>query len=120
MRTFGRRLMIFASSAISLPLRTWAQPAQSPFMGKWSGEWGGVNASTLDVTSATEPGVVRGVYTFRNASWKFIAKVEKATLSWGNATGGIGFEFTLLPDGKLHGERYDHGSQAGDVTMTKM
>lgn len=51
-------------------------------------------------------------------------EVHGENLQWhaklGEPVGGIGFEFTLLPNGKLHGERYDHGGQAGDVVMTKM
>jgi hypothetical protein len=112
--------VIIAGSAVLISLGAWAQSAQSAFIGKWSGSWGGVNASTLDVTSVTEAGVARGVYTFRDTSSKFFAKIANGTLSWGDPVGGIFFEFTLLSNGKLHGERYDHGSQAGDVTMTKM
>jgi hypothetical protein len=119
-RPFGKHLVIIAVSAVLMSLGAWAQSAQSEFVGKWSGSWGGVNASTLDVTSVTEAGIARGVYTFRDASWKFIAKISNGALSWGEPVGGIGFEFTLLPNGKLHGERYDHGGQAGDVIMTKM
>jgi len=117
---FERHLVIIAGSAMLISLGAWAQSAQSAFIGKWSGSWGGVNASILDVTSVTEAGIARGAYTFRDVSSKFFAKIANGTLSWGDPVGGIGFEFTLLPDGKLHGERYDHGSQAGDVTMTKM
>ena len=120
MRPFGKHLVVIAVSAVLMSLGAWAQSAQSEFVGKWSGSWGGVNAGTLDVTSVTEAGIARGVYTFRDASWKFMAKISNGTLSWGEPVGGIGFEFTLLPNGKLHGERYDHGGQAGDVVMTKM
>ncbi len=116
MQSFARRLLIIAGSAVLMPSGAWAQ---SPFIGTWSGSWGGVNESALEVTGVTEAGVARGVYTFRDVSSKFIAKIENGRLSWGDPVNGIGFEFTLLPDGKLHGERYDHGSQAGDVSMTK-
>jgi hypothetical protein len=118
--TFGKHLVTIAGSAVLISLGAWAQSAQSAFIGKWSGSWGGVNASTLDVMSVTEAGVARGVYTFQDASSKFFAKIANGTLSWGDPVDGIGFEFTLQPDGKLHGERYDHGNQRGDVIMTKM
>jgi hypothetical protein len=120
MQLLQRRFVIITTLAVLISLGASAQSAESAFIGKWSGSWGGVNASTLDVMSVTEAGVARGVYTFRGASWKFLAKIANGTLSWGDPVGGIHFEFTLLPNGKLHGERYDHGSQAGDVTMTKM
>jgi hypothetical protein len=120
MQPFGRHLVIITVLAMLISPGAWAQSAQSAFVGKWSGSWGGVNASTLDVTSVTEAGVARGVYTFRDRSSKFFAKIGNCTLSWGDPVAGIGFEFTLLPNGKLHGERYDHGNQAGDVTMAKM
>jgi len=117
---FRRRLVNIAGPAVLISLGGWARSAQPAFIGKWSGSWGGVNASTLEVTSVTEPGVARGVYTFRDASWKFIAKFANGTLNWGDPVGGIGFEFKLLPNGTLHGERYDHGIQAGNIAMTKM
>jgi hypothetical protein len=122
MQPFRRHFVTITGSAVLISLGGWAQSTlsmQSTFIGKWSGSWGGVNASTLEVTSVTERGVARGVYTFRDRSWKFFAKIAQGTLSWGDQVAGIGFEFTLLPNGQLHGERYDHGSQAGDVTMTK-
>jgi len=117
MQSFARRFVITAGSAMLLSARAWAQ---SPFIGKWGGSRGGVNDSTLELITVTEAGVARGVYTFRDTSSKFIAKIENGKLSWGDPVNGVGFEFTLLPDGRLHGERYDHGSQAGDVTMTKV
>jgi hypothetical protein len=117
---FGRYIVLIAGLAALISLGAWAQSAQSAFIGKWGGSWGGVNASTLEVMSVTEAGVAHGVYTFHDASSKFFAKIANGTLSWGDPVGGIGFQFTLLPNGKLHGERYDHGGQAGDVTMTRM
>lgn len=77
--------------------------------------------------SMTESGAIRGVYTFRDVRtttaeyrMKFFGKIADGMLSWGDPVGDIGFRFTLLLDGKLHGERYVHGGQRGDVTMTKM
>jgi hypothetical protein len=121
MPRFRRCLVIvLAGSAIAISLAAWAQPSRSVFAGKWSGSWGGVSDSTLDVVSVTHTGVAHGVYTFRDQSSKFYAQVNKDKLTWGDLLHGIGFEFTLLPDGKLHGERYDHGAQAGEITMTKV
>ena len=51
---------------------------------------------------------------------KIRARIQGDVLSWGDATGGIGFEFKVTPDGKLKGERYNHGAQDGAIVMSKM
>ncbi len=68
MQPFGRHIVIITGLAVLISLGAWAQSAQSAFIGKWSGSWGGVNASTLEVMSVTQAGVARGVYTFRDVS----------------------------------------------------
>ena len=89
MQPFGRHIATITGLAVLISLGAWAQSAQSAFMGKWSGSWGGVaaNASSLEVVSVTEAGVAHGVYTFRDVSSKFIAKIENDTLSWGDPVG---------------------------------
>ena len=50
----------------------------------------------------------------------FRARIEGDILSWGDIMGGVGFEFKMTHDGKLKGERYNHGGQQGAVVMSKM
>jgi len=50
----------------------------------------------------------------------FRGRIEGDVLSWGDATGGIGFEFKVTPDGKLKGERFNRGAQQGAVVMSRM
>jgi hypothetical protein len=97
------------------------------FVGKWGGYWGGELASNLYVVSVTPSGGARGVYAWGISSLvktpgaiNFRARIEGNILSWGDVTGGIGFEFKVTPDGKLKGERYDHGARRGAVVMSKM
>jgi hypothetical protein len=97
------------------------------FIGKWSGYWGGELASNVYVVSVTPSGSARGVYAWGISNLvktpgaiNFRARIEGDILSWGDVTGGIGFEFKVTPDGKLKGERYNHGTQQGAVVMSKM
>jgi hypothetical protein len=97
------------------------------FVGKWGGHWGGELASNLYVVSVTPSGGASGVYAWGISNLiptpgaiKFRARIEGDVLSWGDVTDGIGFEFKMMPDGKLKGERYNHGGQQGAVVMSKM
>jgi hypothetical protein len=97
------------------------------FVGKWGGYWGGELASNVYVESVTPAGGARGVYAWGTSNLvktpgaiNFRARIEGDVLSWGDVMGGIGFEFKVTPDGKLKGERYDHGAQRGAVVMSKM
>jgi hypothetical protein len=97
------------------------------FVGKWGGYGGGELASNVYVVSVTPSGDVRGVYTWGISNLvktpgaiNFRARIEGDILSWGDVTKGIGFEFKVMPDGKLKGERYNHGAQQGAVVMSKM
>jgi hypothetical protein len=97
------------------------------FVGKWGGYWGGELASNVYVTSVTPTGDVRGVYAWGISSFvqahgavNFRGRIKGDLLCWGNAEEGIGFEFKVTSDGKLKGERYNHGTQQGTVVMTKM
>jgi hypothetical protein len=97
------------------------------FVGKWGGYWGGELASNIYVESVTPSGGARGVYAWgvsdlvkTPGAINFRARIEGDILSWGDVTGGIGFEFKVVPDGKLKGERYNHGAQQGAVVMSKM
>lgn len=97
------------------------------FVGKWGGYWGGELASNVYVVSVTPSGGARGVYAWgishlvkTPGAINFRARIEGDVLSWGDVTGGIGFEFRVTPDGKLKGERYNHGAQQGAVVMSKM
>lgn len=102
------------------------RPEYAAFVGKWGGHWGYTLPSNLIVESVTSSGAARGVYlwgdgpNFRGGGSRFRARIENGTLSWGNATGGIGFEFRLAPDGTLVGERYNRGNQEGWVAMARM
>lgn len=102
-------------------------PGLAAFAGKWGGYWDGTLPSNLIVESVDETGQVHVVYVWGTDSRvpnpgaaKIRAKIVNGKLSWGDPTNGVGFEFKLRPDGKLDGERYNHGSQQGAVTMTKM
>jgi hypothetical protein len=103
-------------------------PSQyAAFVGKWGGKWGGELASNVYVASVTPSGTARGVYAWGMSNLvptpgavNFRARIEGEILSWGDVTGGIGFEFKVTPDGKLKGERYDHGTQRGAVVMSRM
>jgi hypothetical protein len=103
-------------------------PSQyAAFVGKWGGYWGGELASNVYVVSVTSSGGARGVYAWGISNLvkfpgaiNFRARIEDDTLSWGDVTEGIGFEFKVTPDGKLKGERYNHGAQQGAVVMSKM
>lgn len=102
-------------------------PQYAVFVGKWGGYWGGELASNVYVTSVTPSGDARGVYAWGISNLvktagaiNFRARIEGDILSWGDITGGIGFEFKVTPDGKLKGERYNHGGQQGAVVMSKM
>jgi hypothetical protein len=103
-------------------------PSQyAAFVGKWGGYWGGELASNVFVESVTPSGSARGVYAWGKSKLvntpgtiNFRARIEGDVLSWGDVTGGIGFEFKVTPDGKLKGERYNHGAQQGSVVMSKM
>ena len=103
-------------------------PSQyAAFVGKWGGYWGGELASNVYVESVTLSGGARGVYAWGKSKLintpgtiNFRARIEGGVLSWGDVTGGIGFEFKVTPDGKLKGERYNHGAQQGSVVMSKM
>ena|SRR5581483_5207856 len=97
------------------------------FVGKWGGFWGGELASNVYVVSVTASGDARGVYAWGTSNLvmapgaiNFRARIEGDILSWGDVTQGIGFEFKVTPDGKLKGERYNHGVQQGAVVMSKM
>jgi Glyoxalase superfamily protein len=97
------------------------------FVGKWGGYWGGELASNVYVLSVTPSGDARGVYAWGISNLvktpgaiNFRARIEEDILSWGDVTEGIGFEFKVTPDGKLKGERYNHGAQQGAVVMSKM
>ena len=97
------------------------------FVGKWSGYWGGELASNVYVVSVTPSGGARGVYAWGISNLiktpgaiNFRARIEGDILSWGDIMGGVGFEFKMTHDGKLKGERYNHGGQQGAVVMSKM
>jgi len=97
------------------------------FVGKWGGHWGGELASNVYVVSVTPSGRARGVYAWGISNLvktpgaiNFRARIEGDILSWGDVMEGIGFEFKVTPDGKLKGERYDHGAQRGAIVMSKM
>ena len=97
------------------------------FVGKWGGYWGGELASNVYVVSVTPSGEARGVYIWGISNLvkapgaiNFRARIEGDILSLGDVTEGIGFEFKVTPDGKLKGERYNHGAQQGVVVMSKM
>lgn len=97
------------------------------FVGKWGGYWGGELASNVYIVSVTPSGDAPGVYTWGISNLvktpgaiNFRARIEGDILSWGDVTEGIGFEFKVTPDGKLKGERYNHGAQQGAVVMSKM
>jgi hypothetical protein len=103
------------------------QTEYSAFFGKWGGYWGDKNPSNLIVESVTYLGDVRAIYLFALAKeekspkiWKVRARIEKNTLSWGDPQRGIGFEFRITADGKLKGERFERGFQAGGIVMVKM
>jgi hypothetical protein len=109
------------------PLNSSTPPAYARFIGKWGGNWESGLPSNLIVESVTASGEARGIYAWgtspvvpASGAIKFRAKIQGEKLSWGDPVNGIGFEFTMQSDGKLRGERYDHGGQAGRVTMTKM
>ena len=96
-------------------------------VGKWSGYWGGELASNVYVVSVTPSGGARGVYAWGISNLiktpgaiNFRARIEGDILSWGDIMGGVGFEFKMTHDGKLKGERYNHGGQQGAVVMSKM
>ena len=103
-------------------------PSQyAAFVGKWGGYWGGELASNVYVASVTPTGDVRGVYAWGKSNLienpgaiNFRARIKGDILCWGDGAEGIGFEFKLTPDGKLKGERYNHGAQQGAVIMSKM
>jgi hypothetical protein len=97
------------------------------FIGKWGGYWGGVLASNLYVEDVTPSGDARGVYAWgtsdivkASGAIKFRARIKNDVLSWGDVQRGIGFEFRVTPEGKLKGDRFNHGGQAGAVVMSKM
>jgi hypothetical protein len=103
-------------------------PSQyAAFVGKWGGYWGGELASNVYVVSVTPSGGARGVYAWgisdlikTPGAINFRARIQGDILSWGDVMEGIGFEFKVTPDGKLKGERYNHGGQQGAVVMGKM
>lgn len=94
------------------------------FSGVWRGYWGGALPSLLIVERVSPSGDADGIYLwgadprgrFAGGSDKFRAKIAGGMLSWES---GVKFQFAVLPDGKLHGERYVSGRQQGDVTMMK-
>jgi hypothetical protein len=97
------------------------------FVGKWGGHWGGELASNVYVTSVTATGDARGVYAWGRSNFvetpgavNFRGRIKGDLLCWGNAADGVGFEFKVTSDGKLQGERYNHGTQQGAVFMSKM
>jgi hypothetical protein len=97
------------------------------FVGTWGGYWGGELASNVHVVSVSPAGDARGVYAWGVSDFvitpgaiNFRARIEGDVLSWGDAAGGIGFEFKVTPDGKLKGERYNQGAQQGAVVMSRM
>ena len=97
------------------------------FVGKWGGYWGGELASNVYIENVTPNGVAGGVYAWgkskvvrTSGAIKIRARIQGDVLSWGDTTGGIGFEFKVTPDGKLKGERYNHGAQDGAIVMSKM
>ena len=103
-------------------------PSQyAAFVGKWGGYWGGELASNVYVVGVTAAGDARGVYAWGISNFvmapgaiNFRGRIEGDVLSWGDATGGIGFEFKVTPDGKLKGERFNRGAQQGAVVMSRM
>jgi hypothetical protein len=123
---------VIASSAVIWAftlLDTFAQslPDLAGFVGKWGGYWGLTLPSYLYVETINESGAASVVYAWGTnqsvntpGAVKVRAKVENGVLSWGDPVNGIGFEFKLQPDGKLHGERYNKTALQGVVTISKM
>jgi hypothetical protein len=117
-----------AGITIDIQTPSFDVPSQyAVFVGKWGGYWGGVLASNVYIESVTPNGVARGVYAWGKSklvkapgATKIRARIEGEILSWGDATRSIGFEFKVTPDGKLKGERYNHGAQEGGIVMSKM
>lgn len=102
-------------------------PQYAAFVGKWGGYWGGELASNVYVTNITPAGDASGVYAWGTSSFvetpgaiNFRARMKGESLCWGDFAEGIGFEFKVMPDGKLKCERYNHGAQQGDVVMSRM
>jgi DNA-binding winged helix-turn-helix (wHTH) protein len=104
-------------------------PRFADFIGGWGGYWGGVLPSNFVVMSVTPNGEFRAVYGWgtsdqvpqiRSAgSVNIMGRVTGDELGWGDPYQGVSFKFTLQPDGTLHGERWDHGVQAGSIIMKK-
>jgi len=99
--------------------------AYAAFVGKWGGYWGGLLPSNLTVERVSASGQAEGVYQwgdhpsgrFRAGATKFRGKIDRGILGWGDT---IRFEFKIQPDGKLAGERYNEGTQAGWVSMERI
>jgi hypothetical protein len=102
-------------------------PAFAKLAGKWGGYWGGSLASNVIIESVAATGDFRGVYAWgtnevvpKPGAVRVIGKIAEGKFGWGDPYKGIGFVFTVLPDGTIQGERWDHGVQAGAVVMSKM
>jgi Glyoxalase superfamily protein len=102
-------------------------PEFAVFVGKWGGSWGGELASNVYVAGVTPTGDVRGAYAWGTSTFveargsiNFRGRIKGGILYWGNAADGIGFEFKVTPDGRLQGERFNHGTQQGAVVMNRM
>jgi hypothetical protein len=105
--------------------RTDELPAEyAALIGKWEGHWKKSGRPRgLVVESVTHSGVVSGTYTFARDGKneevrRFRGKFENGFLKWGDPVNDVGYEFKLEA-GKLIGERYEFGAQAGSIVMTK-
>jgi hypothetical protein len=53
-------------------------------------------------------------------AFKFRGRIEGNVLLLGDSVRGFGLQFTMTPDGKLRGERFVRGNQAGKIILSKM
>jgi hypothetical protein len=102
-----------------------AVPAHiSAFAGKWGGIWNNVLPSLLVVESVDGRGRASVIYVWGDAPAintqagfrRYQATITNNVLAWGS---NVKFEFTLLPDGTLFGERTVNGYPAGTADMRK-
>lgn len=106
-------------------------PDRAAFVGKWGGSLiigtavkrRAINVIVESVTEAGDASVVFIWDKFNDqpaGGRKLRGKIADGQLSWGNCTTGLCYQFKQTDEGKLAGERYDHGKKIAVVTMVRM
>ena len=99
-------------------------PSIAAFAGKWNGVWGNTVPSNLYVEKISADGTAQVVYAWydpwvvRGGATRYAdGRISNGVLTIGNAR--VTFEYRMLKDGRLEGQRYVAGDTNFPIIMTK-